>query len=88
MSLSTSDTSKEIKETPLTATRAFTSRVLHSFNEDPAERIFYFGIAFLVVGLPFGVSFPLVYYGVLALLGTILISRYAIKQRTEKDHAK
>lgn len=88
MSLSASDTTKEIKETPLTATRAFTSRVLHSFNEDPAERLFYFGLALLIVGLPFGVSFPLIYYGVLALLGCILICRYAIKQHAEKDHAK
>ena len=88
MSLSASDTPKEIKETPLTATRAFTNRVLHSFNEDPAERLFYFGLALLIVGLPLGVSFPLIYYGVLALLGTILICRYAIKSHSTKDHAK
>lgn len=88
MSLSAPNQPKEVPETPLTRTRIFTAGVLKSVAEKPAERLFYFGIALLLVGLPLGVNFPVLYYGVLGLLGVVLVCQFALHEYNKgKDHA-
>ena len=91
MSLGPTQTAEtEVKDTPIQRTRAFVGGVFKAVNENPAERLFYFGIALLLVGLPFKVEFPLAYYGVLALLGFILICRFALSKSADikkEDHA-
>ena len=88
MSLGPTASAQEVKETPLTRTRVITSQVLKNVSEHPAERIFYFGMGLLVIGLPLGIHFPSIYYGVLGVLGIILICQFALKERDKnRDHA-
>lgn len=79
--MSISPSSKGVKETSITSMKVVASGMFYSLRKDPATALFYSGIAFLLIGLPLNVVFPVAYYWIMALLGVILLAR----RKTEKD---
>lgn len=85
MSLGPTGAPQEVKETPIQRVKVLGGDILKHVSEKPAERIFYFGIALLIIGLPMGIHFPFIYYGVLGLLGAILVCQFALAEREKKN---
>ena len=81
---------KAQKETSITSMKVVASGMLHGLRKDPAPTLFYCGIAFLLVGLPLNVTFPPAYYGIMLILGLILIGHWYgdLKAEKKKSHAK
>lgn len=83
MSLGPTGKTEDVKETHLQRVSVLGGNLLKSISKDPAERLFYFGIALLLIGLPLGLSFPVAYYIVLAVLGGIIASRKFLAEPVE-----
>ncbi len=86
--MSIGPSSRTQKEISTTSVRAVAGSMLTVMRKNPANALFLFGLALLLVGLPLNVVFPSAYYGVMALLGVILLGRWNADKNAEKAEKK
>lgn len=72
--MSLSAPSKIPKETSIDSIKLVANSTFYSIKKNPAETLFYFGLALLLIGLPAGIVFPVQYYATIGILGGLMVA--------------